>query len=190
MDKVLRVTSGVSSALRRPLLQRFCAIGFLALLGASIPALAHPLRLSLCEIEYESASRTVTVSLRLFLMDINEALLFDPNNNELAFGQVDEAPEAEKLLLDYLNDFFYLKADGQRLELTVKSKRLSGEGDNVALGLLFEFPELASLSSLEIKNAVFTDLFYDQNNIVYVHIDNESKSLMLNKKTPIHTLNF
>ena len=43
---------------------------------------------------------------------------------------------------------------------------------------------------MEIKNAVFTDLFYDQNNIVYIHINEESKSIMLNKETSTYKLNF
>ena len=47
-----------------------------------------------------------------------------------------------------------------------------------------------SEKSLEIKNTVFTDLFFDQNNIVYVHANGESKSIMLNKKTAIHQLEF
>ena len=74
--------------------------------------------------------------------------------------------------------------------LTIKNKRLSGEGDNVALGVLFEHRLAPPLKSLEIRNAVFTDLFFDQSNVVYVFVDGESESLMLNKKTPVHTLHF
>ena len=54
----------------------------------------------------------------------------------------------------------------------------------------FEHRQEQPLKSLEIKNAVFTDLFFDQNNIVYVHINGDSRSFMLNKKTPVHTLKF
>lgn len=121
-------------------------------------------------------------------MDVNEALVFDPDSTELGFATPQEAPEAEGLLLDYLAQFFYIKVNGKRVELNIKSKRLGGEGDNVALAVLFEHREEQQLRSLEIKNAVFTDLFYDQNNIVYVYVDEDSKSLMLNKKTPVYTL--
>lgn len=153
-------------------------------------AIAHPLRLSLSEVEYDSRTQNLTVSLRLFLMDVNEALLLDPDSDELAFTQPNESPDAERLLLQYLDEFFYIKVNDRRLFLNIKSKKLSGAGDNVALGLLFEFRHEPPLKSIEIKNAVFTDLFYDQNNIVYVHVDGESKSLMLNKNTPTHTLRF
>ena len=162
----------------------------LAFLGHCIPAYAHPLRLSLSEIEYNSDQGLITVSLRLFLMDVREALIFDPQSAELAFTLPHESPAAERLLLNYVNRLFYVKANGEKVDLQIKRKRLSGEGDNTALGVLFEHRQEQPLKSLEIKNAVFTDLFFDQNNIVYVHVNGDSRSFMLNKKTPVHTLKF
>lgn len=123
-------------------------------------------------------------------MDVNEALLFDPNNNSLAFCQPNESAQAEPMLLEYLNQFFYLKANGRALVLDIKDKQLHGEGINEALGVEFEFTLGATLTSLEVKNAVFTDLFFDQNNIVYLHIDEDSTSFMLNQQTPVNRLTF
>lgn len=151
---------------------------------------AHPLRLSLCEIEYSSSKQILTVNLKLFLTDVNEAIVFDPYSKELAFCQPNESPKANQLLLDYLNKFFYVKANKKLLNLKIRSKKLSGEGDNTALWVYFEYKQTTPLTSLEIKNAVFTDLFFDQNNIVYVHVNGKSKSMMLNKKTSVHQLEF
>ncbi len=123
-------------------------------------------------------------------MDVREALLFDPDDTRLAFCQPNESPQAERLLMRYLNQFFYIKANGEQIDLQIKSKRLNGEGDNTALGVLFEYRQEQPLTSLEIKNAVFTDLFFDQNNIIYLHVNGDSKSFMLNKKTPVHELTF
>ena len=152
--------------------------------------LAHPLRLSLCEIEYYSNKKILTVNLKLFLTDVNEALLFDSNSSELAFCQSNESVLANKLLMDYLNQFFYIKFNKKLIDLKIKKKRLGGEGQNTALWVYFEVKQEISMDSLEIKNAVFTDLFYDQNNIIYVHVDGESKSVMLNKKSPVYKLKF
>jgi hypothetical protein len=151
--------------------------------------LAHPLRLSLCEVDFQSDKELLTVNLKLFLTDVNEALVFDPYSKELAFCQPTESEQADGLLLSYLNESFYVKVNEEHLPLEIKSKKLSGEGDNTALWVYFEFP-LQSMNTIEVKNAVFTDLFFDQNNIVYVHHDDESKSLMLNKKTTTHQLTF
>ncbi|MEM9897930.1 MAG: DUF6702 family protein [Pseudomonadota bacterium] len=158
--------------------------------GPPYQAAAHPLRLSLSEIEYASDNGLLTISLRLFLMDVNQALVFDPESTELAFCQPNESEAAEPLLMAYLDEFFYIKANGQKVPLEIKSKKLHGDGINEAIGVVFEHRQAPPLTSLEIKNAVFTDLFFDQNNIVYVHIDGKSTSLMLNKKTPTHTLEF
>jgi len=160
------------------------------LLGQSVQVCSHPLRLSLCEIEYTSNKQLLTINLKLFLTDVNEALVFDPYSKELAFCQSNESVQANKLLLEYLDEFFYVKANGKKVNLKIKNKKLSGEGDNTALGVLFEYQQEQPLVSLEIKNAVFTDLFFDQSNIVYVHVNGDSKSLMLNKKTSTHELTF
>lgn len=126
----------------------------------------------------------------MFLTDVNEAIVFDPYSKELAFCQPNEKANADALLMDYVNQFFHVKANGKMLDLKVKRKKLGGEGENTALWIYFELRQPKPLYSLEIKNAVFTDLFFDQNNIVYVHANGKSKSLMLNKKTSVHQLKF
>ena len=155
--------------------------------GSSV---VHPLRLSLCEIEYIEKKQLLTINLKLFLTDVNEAIVFDPYSKELAFCQPNEAAKANQLLMNYVNRFFFVKANNKTVDLKIKRKKLSGEGDNTALWVYFEYQQPTPLKSLEIKNAVFTDLFFDQNNIVYVHMNGESKSMMLNKKTPVHQLKF
>ena len=169
--------------------QVYCGL-LAAWIAIAFPAAAHPLRLSLSEIEYASDAQLLTINLRLFLMDVREALVFDPESTELAFCQPTESPDAERLLLDYLDEFFWVKVNGERVALRIKEKTLSGEGDNVALGVLFEHQQSPPLQTLEIRNAVFTDLFFDQSNVVYVFVDGESESLMLNKKTPTHELQY
>lgn len=151
---------------------------------------AHPLRLSLCEIELDSKTNKLAITLKLFLTDVNEAIVFDPDSTELAFCQPDEPPKADVLLMDYINRFFYIKTNGTKRDLQIKKKKLSGEGENTALWVDFEVDQTAPLKSLEIKNAVFTDLFFDQSNIIYVHVKGKSKSLMLNKKTAVHRLKY
>lgn len=154
------------------------------------PVKAHPLKLSLCEIEYSSKKQLLTINLKLFLTDVNEAIVFDPNSKKLAFCQPNESKKANALLLNYLNQFFHIKANSKLVNLKIKDKNLKGEGDNTSLWVSFEYIQPSPLKSLEIKNAVFTDLFFDQNNIVYVHVDKKSKSLMLDKKKSIHQLKF
>ena len=150
----------------------------------------HPLRLSLCEIEYFSETSIISINLKLFLTDVNEAILFDPNNNELAFCQPNESINANQMLLDYVNRYFYVKVNGESIPLEIKNKRLSGEDENTALWIYLEHSQLGELNSIEIKNAIFTDLFFDQNNIVYIHLNNQSNSVMLNKKTSVYRLKF
>ena len=166
--------------------------GLILIIGfwMTVPTFAHPLKLSLCEIEYSSEKELLTINLKLFLTDVNEAIVFNPNSNELKFCQPNESAQANQLLLNYLNQFFYVKVNQKLVDLHIKNKRLKGENDNTALWVSFEYKQSSPLESLEIKNAVFTDLFFDQNNIVYVHVNKTSKSLMLDKKKSVHQLKF
>ena len=166
--------------------------GLILIIGfwMTVPTFAHPLKLSLCEIEYSSEKELLTINLKLFLTDVNEAIVFNPNSNELKFCQPNKSAQANQLLLNYLNQFFYVKVNQKLVDLHIKNKRLKGENDNTALWVSFEYKQSSPLESLEIKNAVFTDLFFDQNNIVYVHVDKTSKSLMLDKKKSVHQLRF
>ena len=168
----------------------FRSLFLMVFLSASAFIKAHPLKLSLCEIEYSSKNQLLTITLKLFLTDINEALVFNPYSQELALCQPDEPAKTNRLLLDYLNQFFYVKVNGKPVTLQIKKKNLKGEGDNTALWLRFEYLQPSPLKALEIKNAVFTDLFFDQNNIVYIYVDQQSKSLMLDKKKSVHQLKF
>ncbi|MEM7105722.1 MAG: DUF6702 family protein [Bacteroidota bacterium] len=165
-------------------------IALVVVLGMSFAASGHPLRLSLCEIEYSSKEQLVTINLKLFLTDVNEAIVYDPYSTELAFCQPNEPAMANQLLLKYLNKFFHVRVNNKMLDLKIKSKRLKGEGDDTALWVYFEYQQSSPVETIEVKNAVFTDLFFDQNNIVYVHVDKKSKSLMLDKKKPVHQLKF
>ena len=87
-------------------------------------SLTHPLRLSLSEVEYSKDEQLITINLRLFLTDVNEALVFDPDSTELRFCQPDESPTANGLLLDYLNAYFYVEANGLQAPLKIKDKKL------------------------------------------------------------------
>ena len=155
----------------------------LAFLGHCIPAYAHPLRLSLSEMEYNSDLELITVSLRLFLMDVREALIFDPQSAELAFTLPHESPAAERLLLNYVNRLFYVKANGEKVDLQIKRKRLSGEGDNTALGVLFEHRQEQPLKSSKSRTLSSPTCFLIKT-ILSMYVNGDSRSFMLNEKRP------
>ena len=101
----------------------FRSIFFTILLSWTALAKAHPLKLSLCEIEYSSKKQLLSISLKLFLTDINEALVFNPNSEELAFCQPDEPVKTNQLLLNYLNQFFFWRIFGSGILKASKEKQ-------------------------------------------------------------------
>ena len=80
-------------------------------------------------------------------MDINEALTFDPESTELRFCEPDESPNANTLLMSYLNDFISIEANGQRIPIKLENKSLKGEGINTALQISIEYPQETPLKT-------------------------------------------
>ncbi len=133
----------------------------------------------------------LSVTLKLFLTDVNEAITLDPNSNQLNYCTSAEAANAEELLMNYLNEYYAISLnDEPPIKLIIDRKHLDGQGENTALWLYFSMALDTSVEKLTLRNAVFTDLFFDQSNLVYVHNDGKSKSFMLNKKKPEHSLKF
>ena len=132
------------------------------------------MRLSLCEIDYTPENKSLLIRLKLFLTDVNEALVFDPSNNELAFCQPNESARANKMLLDYLNTYFYLKINGLEIPLDIERKKLSGEGENTALWVYFEYNDIQPIHDLEIK-MLFLQIFFSIRTISFTYIMGESQ---------------
>ena len=80
------------------------------------------------------------------------------------------------MLLDYLNTFFYLKIDGLKIPLDIERKKLSGEGENTALWVYFEYNDIQPVHDLEVLYAVFRVLFLVMNIIVYLHYGESQKA--------------
>ena len=76
------------------------------------------------------------------------------------------------------------------MPLSIIGKKLSGSGMNTALWCYFEMDQARPVQEIEVKDAVFTDLFFDQSNLVYIHIGKDSRSMMLNKDAPTNTVHF
>ena len=131
---------------------------------------AHPLRLSISQIEYASDTAEITVSLRLFLTDVNEALVFDPENDQLRLGREDETPNAEALLIAYLNEFFYLKINEDEVPIVVDSKNIGGTGQDTVLELLISTQSPLPCARLRLKMP-YLPIFFLTKPMLFISIE-------------------
>lgn len=150
----------------------------LALLGLIIgfSAQAHDYHASITDVEYNPKTQNLEVALRVFTDDLENAL------SQRAKGKVSYSSQSEKVkqyLSDYLNaKLSFELVDGKPL----KQRVIGSEEETDAVWIYIEVPvQKAALSQLYVKNAVFTELFNDQMNVVNINYKGKTSSVLLQK---------
>lgn len=135
---------------------------------------SHKFYVSVTEIEYNEDVQSLQIISRVFTDDL-EALLqkrYDPSIRLLSTG--DEGDTAANLK-KYLGQKFRVQINGNSFEVEYLGKEYE---DDMTL-LYLEVPNVPSVKSVKIKNAILTDLFPEQKNLVHFELNGETKSLIL-----------
>ncbi|MCI4671381.1 MAG: hypothetical protein MRZ79_24785 [Bacteroidia bacterium] len=144
---------------------------------ASFLLVAHPFHLSTTEIFFNQDQKTLEISLKLFVDDLDDGL------EKAGFGKMDlgtskENENADIFLYKYLLDNFELAVDNKPRKFSFIGKEY--EKGNVVWCYL-EVKGVKRMSSLYLRNHILTEVFSDQQNIVHVKKDSKTKSLRLRK---------
>jgi hypothetical protein len=150
----------------------------LILLGLlfSSGTLMHKFYVSLSEIRYNDQTERFEVSIRIFPDDLDLALLERSGiNTQLATGL--EHEKADSLLKVYLLEGFKLRINGEELEMNYLGK----EPEADAIWCYLESSQVAEPETVTILNAILTEFFPDQVNIIQLYCGQWNKGLLLNR---------
>ncbi|MCU0443638.1 MAG: hypothetical protein MUE85_01875 [Microscillaceae bacterium] len=144
----------------------------------------HDFHTSIAEVNYNEKSQSLEVSLRVFTDDF-EIALGKPNG--IAELRLDNSKKYNDLIKKYLEANFYF-ADGknQKLLLSFIGKELEGD----VTWLYFEFPLKKSLKGYQLKNAVLTELFDDQSNLVNIFYKKQKRTHLFKRGEVSQKLDF
>ncbi len=142
-----------------------------------LPNLAvHDLHISNCEIEYKAEDTTLQISLRIFIDDLETALVNRGAEDLYLFTKKEHA-EAEDKIIAYIHDMVKLEVDGQAIEYNYIGKEMSD--DLAAVWCYLEIEDVDINTSLSIENRILMDLYDDQRNIVKVKLSKTKKGHFL-----------
>ncbi len=147
----------------------------LALLICS-STLMHKFYVSLTEIRYNDSTERFEVSMRIFPDDLDQALLQRSGINTQLATEL-EHEKADSLLMVYLLEDFKLQVNGEELELNYLGK----EPESDAVWCYLESSRVAAPETVTILNAILTEFFPDQVNIIQLYHGNWNKGLLLNR---------
>lgn len=151
----------------------------------SFKATPHKFYLSVTEIEYKPEKEDLQIVSRVFINDF-EDVLEKRYGAEISLSEEKEKGPVQKLIQKYLNTKFHILIDGKPIEIQYLGKKY--EDDQLVLFL--EGVHLKPFKKIAVTNAVLTDLFDEQKNVVNVKIQDEIKSILLTKDADTDMLNF
>lgn len=123
----------------------------------------HEFHISKMLVAYAKEEGTLQVSTHIFIDDL-ELALREGGAPILRLATEYEHPEADSYLEAYLRRQLGFTADGKALSFTILGRETSD--DLAALWVYIEVPVAKLPEQLRIRNAILTDIYADQKNIV------------------------
>jgi hypothetical protein len=146
---------------------------------------AHPLHVSVTEINHNAAEKTWEISCKLFTDDFEKVLA---KNYKTKADLINPAGKAamEKLVNDFIQKHLVIKADGKLVQMLY----LGFEKDNDAIYSYFQVDNTGSVKKLEITNTILHEMFTDQINLMHVIVEGKRKSMKLDYPETKAEVNF
>lgn len=167
--------------MRKKLFILFAGFFFLTLLSFSV----HKFYVAIYKIDYASDKKMLQITTRIFIDDMNSALL-KKHKKTTQLGEPAEAAEDVELMKTYITDHFSIKLNGQKRPFYFHSKEL----ENNVLICYFSIKEVTKIKSLTIYNTILTEVFPEQQNIIQTNVSGKKQSLLLSNETISGTLKY
>lgn len=138
----------------------------------------HKFYVSITEVEFNSDSKRMEVSIKLIGHDLEKALKIAgiPNLN---LGTANEHSKANSYLLKYINKKFSVLNNNKAVKFTFVGKEVT-QDDFVYCYLKSE--PITAIHSLTFNNSLLTEVFDDQANILYYKNGSEKKDYRFTKQ--------
>ena len=138
--------------------------------------LMHKFYVSLTEVRYNTETERFEVSMRIFPDDLDRALLERSGIHSQLASEL-EHKSADSLLMVYLLEDFTLLVNGEEIALNYIGK----EPESDAIWCYMESSKVVAPETITVGNAILTEYFPNQINIIQVYHGKWNKGLLLNR---------
>lgn len=144
----------------------------------------HDFHTSIAEVNYSEKNKSLEVSLRVFTDDLESALA---KANGLSKIYLDETKKYNDLINKYIaTTFYFLDTKNVKQTHTFIGKEIEGD----VTWIYFEIPLKKPLKGFQLHNAVLTELFEDQSNMVNMTYKKQKQTYIFKRGYISQTLEF
>ncbi len=140
----------------------------------------HPFHVSVCEVYHNDKTQSLEISMKIFIDDLELAIQKQGNSNFKLLESEDQE-SIKNQLGSYLKKKFEIKYNSRKVSLEF----LGFEYNNYSVLCYLEGKKIKIINSIEIKNAIITELFDDQINLIHFQYKGEMKSFQATKENPV-----
>lgn len=133
--------------------------------------LMHPYYLSVTELKYNAAEKTMAVSCKMFTNDLEDAIKRS-NGKAVDLLNPKDKKEVDKELAEYIRKRLSIISDGKMCSL----KYLGYEKEEDCIWTYLEIEKTEKPKSLKIQNTLLYDYLKEQINIVHVEVGSFKES--------------
>ena len=145
----------------------------------------HKYYLSLTQIEYNEASKSVEVIINVFIDDI-ETALNDIHKADFQLNTKKEIKDVDTYFFKYVKNHLKFKIDDK----AVKYNFIAKEYDDDVVFWYLEIPNIKDVKKITVENTILIDHFSKQQNLVKSKVKGKHKSELLTKKEQIAELKY
>ncbi|WP_461788722.1 DUF6702 family protein [Pedobacter sp.] len=145
----------------------------------------HPFHVSTTEIAYNTKSKSLEITCRIFTDDF-ETILNQRFKKKIDLSAKNQAKEMNALVKSYVNTNLKFAVDGKSFE----PNYIGFENDHEATNIYLEIENIAAFKKLAVSNGILYDLFDDQMNILHVEKNGARKSTKVNFPEKQMIINF
>lgn len=137
---------------------------------------AHPFHVSICEMTYNQKEKTIEISVRMFLDDL-ELTLSEKRSESINVLDPNEKEKLDNWVETYLKENLKIWVNDYQTEYNY----LGSEIEGLALWTFIEIEDVDQLRLIGIENNVMLERFEDQIQLVHFSKEDQVRSLKLYK---------
>ena len=149
------------------------------------PVPAHPIYLSVTEIEHNSKEKILEISCKIFTDDL-EKRLREINKQPIDLINPTDKKKMEKMLSDYVTKHLLIKANGQNQQLIFKGYEQIEE----AIYSYYEVDNIPVLKNITVTDNILFEYKNEQMSLLHVIVKGERKSTRLVNPEDMVTFEF
>lgn len=146
----------------------------------------HPVHVSVTEIEYSEKNKSLQITSRIFIDDLELSIQKKLNQESLDLLVPKNGLTTNQLVSAYLNEHFKIKLDGKQAKINY----ITHEIEDLAIICYLEIENVKKIKTLEVTDTVIQETHADQSNLVHITYKGPVKSFRLMRDKPTEALQF